>query len=122
MWADDRGLVVSGRSGPNLRAIRKTARRLRAEERTDSVSEALLVLLHSSAGLADLVTSGDPTNDVPVYARTKALAAHGTLLRQLADIVAPLNGDSAVDALLAELVQPGPGVTDVREDPGDGRL
>jgi hypothetical protein len=112
MCADDGGSIVSTRAGPNLRAIRKTARRLRADERTDTVTEALLVLLHTSAALADQVTADDPANDVPIYARQKVLSAHGTMLGQLAELVGPVTSDTALDAFLAALTVPWSGGSD----------
>ena len=110
---------MRSRTGPNVRAIRKTARRLRAEERTDDVSEALLVLLHTSAALADLVSSDDPINDTPIYARQKVLSAHGVMLGQLAALVEPVPSDTLVDQFLASLITPASSGSDW---PADDRL
>ena len=114
--ADDGGPVVKVRAGPNLRAIRKTARLLRAQDRLDEITEALLVLLRTSAQLADAVSSDDPMNDTPIYARAKLCAGHATMLIRLADLVGPVRGDSAFDRFLAELSTPAPGANDMPND------
>jgi len=114
--ADDGGPVVKVRAGPNLRAIRKTAQLLRAQDRLDEITEALLVLLRTSAELADEVSSDDPMNDVPIYARAKVLGGHASMLGQLADLVGPVRSDSAFDRFLAELSTPGAGANDMPND------
>jgi hypothetical protein len=75
-------------------------------ERTDTVIEALLVLLGTSARLWDLSSSDDPANDVPIYARQKVLSAHATMLGQLAGLVGPLRSNTALDEFVAELTRP----------------
>ena len=104
----DQGKIepMSASAGPNVRAIRNCARRLRAEERTDDISEALLTLLHTSADLADLVSSDDPINDTPIYARQKVLSAHAAMLAQLADLVQPTPAETLLDQFLASLTVP----------------
>jgi hypothetical protein len=93
--------------------VRKLARSLRAEERTGDVSEALLVLLTTSAELADLVSSDDPVNDTPIYARQKVLSAHAAMLGQLAELVGPVDSaDSLLEDFLRSLTVPAAGVMD----------
>jgi len=103
---------MTARTGPNTQAIRKLARLLRSTERADDVSEALLVLLTTSARLTDLVSADDPTNDTPIYARQKVVSAHGTLLAQLGEWVAPARTDSELDVFLRGLLTPGAGSLD----------
>jgi hypothetical protein len=111
--ADASDSLMTRPAGPNLRAARKMTRLLRKQDRLEEVSEALLVLLRSSAELADLVSSPGPLNDTPVYARAKVLAGHAAMLGQLAALVGVVQEDSGLDRFLAGLSEPGPGSTDV---------
>jgi hypothetical protein len=70
------------------------------------VIDALLLLLGTSARLCDLVSSDDPANDMPIYARQKVLSAQGTMLGQLAELVGPVRSDTALDEFLAGLTRP----------------
>jgi len=109
-------VAMRSKSGPNTRAIRKLARALRREERTDEVAETMLVLLTTSAELTDLATANDPTNDTPIYARQKVVSAHGSLLAQLGEWVAPARVDSELDRFLHSILTPGAGSLDQDDD------
>jgi hypothetical protein len=85
------------------------ARLLQRAERTDEVADALLVLLVASAELADLVSSDDPANDTPVYARAKVLAGHASMLGQLAALVGPVVSEDSFERFMADLATPTPG-------------
>lgn len=96
---------MAGRvAGSNLRAARKLLRRLHVDERLDEVADALSTLLLTSAQLADDCTATD--SDVPVYARTKALALHGVLLGQLRAMVPTVADEDVFGQFVAEMMKP----------------
>ena len=107
--------MTAGPVGSNVRAVRRMARLLHRAERTDEVADALLTLLATSAELADLVSSDDPANDTPIYARAKVLAGHATMLGQLAGLVGPVVADDVFERFVAELSTPSAGATDGEE-------
>lgn len=81
-------------------------RLLRRSGRVDEVADALLVLLGTSAALADAVSSDDPVNDTPIYARQKVLSGHAGMLSQLAALVGPVREEDALDEFIKSLSRP----------------
>jgi hypothetical protein len=101
---------------PNTTVLRRSLRKLRSEDRLDEIADILATLLETSAKLVDEATG--PSSDVAGYARARILQAHGQLLGQLRELVAPGDGRSPVDEFLRSLTVPGFGMADGSDDGG----
>jgi hypothetical protein len=95
---------------PNTTVLRRSLRKLRREDRLDEIGSILATLLETSAKLVDEATG--PASDVAGYARARILQAHGQLLGQFQELVAPGDGRSPVDEFLRSLLVPNPGTAD----------
>jgi hypothetical protein len=103
--------MTTRRAKTNAEALDRALRRLRRAGRLDEMSEVVATLAGTSARLVDLVTSDDPINDTPIYARAAVVRAHAGVLvelRTLAPAVKPPNPFDAIEKALAESMAPEP--------------
>jgi hypothetical protein len=86
--------------------MRKMLRALARTEGLDDIAAALGALMVTSAELADLVSSDDPTTDTPIYARAKVLSCHAGMLAQLHTMVGPVVEESNLHRWMADIARP----------------
>jgi hypothetical protein len=105
MGGDEVGFVTKRRARTNAEALEVVLRRLRREGRMDPMAEVVATLAGTSARLVDLVTSDDPLNDTPVYARAACLRVHAGVLVELRTLTPPIKPPDAYDEIAAALAE-----------------
>jgi hypothetical protein len=104
--------TVTRSTTPNTTVLRRSLRKLRREDRLDELGDILATLLETSTKLVDAATG--QSSDVAGYARARILQAHGKLLGQFQELLAPV-AQSAIDEFLRSLTVPILGTPDGRD-------